>query len=413
MKTLRVVCVVAFVGAAITAGLSFGTGRAADPANAAPPPPPQADSPSRLVVHEWGTFTSFSGSDGVPVGFRPNNSDLPSFVYSPEEVRNSKAGRLLFDGTVSMETPVIYFYTDTEVRASVRVDFPRGWVTEWYPFAAMPPKSTGQQSRAPGQSMRWNVRLLAGESPRFPRDKQDNHYYCARETDAVPVQVEAETPDNRRSWELQGGTVIQREKFLFYRGVGSFPLPVAVRPLGGGKVRVTNAAKDRLDGLVLATVRGGKVGFHTIGSLKPGAEVVVTQPVPNANSSDLAAVMEKELTAAGLYPKEARAMVKTWDSAWFGENGNRLLYLVPRARTDELLPLAIDPRPTETVRVLVGRHDFLTPEQEVDAERQVQRARAARAELNAAEKELQKIGRFADQAGQMAERRLDRGTARK
>ena len=87
-------------------------------------------------------------------------------------------------------------------------------------------------------------------------------------------------------------------------------------------------------------------------------------------------------------------MVKTWESAWFGEDGTRLLYLVPRTRTDELLPLTVDPKPAEVVRVLVGRHDFLTPEQEAVTDRQMARIRAAQAELNAAEQELRKLGRF-------------------
>lgn len=30
-----------------------------------------------------------------------------------------------------METPVIYFYTDKDTRVSVKVDFPKGWITEW------------------------------------------------------------------------------------------------------------------------------------------------------------------------------------------------------------------------------------------------------------------------------------------
>ena len=123
--------------------------------------------------------------------------------------------------------------------------------------------------------------------------------------------------------------------------------------------------------------------------------------------------MVKSLNAAGLYEKEARAMVKTWDTAWFGEDGARLLYLEPRSRADELLPLTIEPKPTEVVRVLVGRHDFLTPEQEADAERQVQRIQAAQEELNAAEKELLKIGRFADQARQMAAKRLETRASQK
>ena len=59
-------------------------------------------------------------------------------------------------------------------------------------------------------------------------------------------------------------------------------------------------------------------------------------------------------------------MVKTWESSWFGNEGTgtRRLYTLPRRVTDTLLPLRINPTPDETVRVMVGRIDILTPEQE-------------------------------------------------
>src|SRR5437660_10667798 len=39
---------------------------------------------SGLIVHEWGTFTSIAGQDGVALEWRPLNgaSDLPKFVYT-------------------------------------------------------------------------------------------------------------------------------------------------------------------------------------------------------------------------------------------------------------------------------------------------------------------------------------------
>ena len=39
---------------------------------------------NRLVVHEWGTFTSIAGKNGVALEWRPLNgaSDLPKFVNS-------------------------------------------------------------------------------------------------------------------------------------------------------------------------------------------------------------------------------------------------------------------------------------------------------------------------------------------
>jgi hypothetical protein len=395
---------VVIAGSALAVALFFGVSQAAGPAPKVSPAP--ASAPDRLVVHEWGTFTSFAGSDGVPVGFRPNNSDLPSFVYYQGNDQ-SKAGRLAKDGTVSMETPVLYFYTDKPLQASVRVDFPQGWITEWYPHAAGAPVENERKPEKPGQSIRWNVKLLAGASPSFPREQADNHYYPARETDAVPVEAEFTDTEDRRDWALRGGSVIQREKFLFYRGVGTFAPPVTVRPQGGGEVRVRNTTRQPLNGVILVSVHGGKIGFKSLGDVEAGAATIASLTDVDTKSGDLAEVMVKNLTNAGLYEKEARAMVKTWDSAWFHEEGNRLLYLVPRARTDELLPLTVDPKPTELVRVLVGRHDFLTPEQETQAERLVERQRAAQAELQAAEQELSKIGRFSYQARDMAARRLE------
>ncbi len=41
----------------------------------------------QLVVHEWGTFTSIAGRDGVALDWRPLNgpSDLPKFVHTMQE----------------------------------------------------------------------------------------------------------------------------------------------------------------------------------------------------------------------------------------------------------------------------------------------------------------------------------------
>lgn len=400
------VCGALATGHALVPGGTAGPPRPQPAAGAPVPPAPSV----RLVAHEWGTFTSFSGSDGVPVGFEPNNTDLPHFVYYPRDTEG-KGGRLARGGLVSMETPVVYFYTDRDTRLSVNVDFPRGWITEWYPFAAGAPVRTAQNDRSGGQSIRWDVKLTPGEPERFPRERAENPYYHARGTDAVPLQAEATARSTREDrgdeFALRGGTVLQREKFLFYRGVGTFPPPVTVQALGGDRVRVINNSGGPATGVVLVTARAGKLGFRALGELAAGAEVIAARPATDGKARDLADVLIGALTAAGLYEKEAQAMVRTWDTAWFHEEGTRVLYLVPRAKTDELLPITISPKPTELVRVLVGRHDVLTPEQEATAEKQVRRARAAQAELDAAQAELSKLGRFAAQAQHLAALRLE------
>src|SRR5688500_3534809 len=43
----------------------------------------------RFVVHEWGTFTSMQGSDGVVLeGLTREEEALPSFVYSRAKIRD-------------------------------------------------------------------------------------------------------------------------------------------------------------------------------------------------------------------------------------------------------------------------------------------------------------------------------------
>ena len=96
---------------------------------------------------------------------------------------------------------MVYFYSDNEMDVSVKVDFPKGKITEWYP-----------QARAVNTGIDWGrLKVMPGAAVNLPVEYKDSHYYPARETDAAPVQVCGTT-----------GKAAQQEKFLFYRGVGNF-----------------------------------------------------------------------------------------------------------------------------------------------------------------------------------------------
>ena len=88
--------------------------------------------PDGLVVHEWGTFTSVAAEDGTAVDWVPQQGprDLPCFV---DRVQYNIKGWL--PARVRMETPVLYFYSTDENAVDVRVRFPQGIITEWYPRA--------------------------------------------------------------------------------------------------------------------------------------------------------------------------------------------------------------------------------------------------------------------------------------
>jgi hypothetical protein len=332
---------------------------------------------NRLVVHEWGTFTSISGIDGVALEWRPLNgsTDLPGFVHTIQEgAKGLRHPSLKADlaATVRMETPVLYFYSDNEMDVSVKVDFPKGKITEWYP-----------QARDVGTSIDWGrLRVMPGAAFNLPVEYKESHYYPARETDSAPVQVCA-----------TNGKLVQQEKFLFYRGVGTFDLPVSVK-LEGNSVALKNLGKDEIAHVIVFENRGGKIGYR----LSKGLTAEVTQARPELDKSidSLVRELKQILVAAGLFEKEADAMIKTWRDNWF-EAGLRVFYILPRRTTDAVLPVTIEPRPTELVRVLVGRTELITPEMEKSVQRQANLLRAPSAKVREdAAREIRKYGRFSE-----------------
>ncbi|HEY8563565.1 MAG TPA: hypothetical protein VIL74_24515 [Pyrinomonadaceae bacterium] len=347
-----------------------------------------------LIVHEWGTFTSVAGADGSALDWRPlgGASDLPGFVYTIDE---ADGYRQTYDlkldpprkGTIvakiRMETPVIYFYTKNEMEVSVKVDFPGGKITEWYPQAGTVNAqfAKGRTGRNAFDGINWGaIKLLPNETPDYRREAADSHYYPARETDAVPVQVcNADQ------------TKIEKEKFLFYRGVGDFGLPLRVK-LDGEKLILEDSGAGEVKNLVVFENRGGRVGFRTVEAV--GRRMIVERPATNKTVAEIFAELEKTLVSEGLYAKEARAMLETWKDSWF-EEGLRVFYVLSRRSTDQILPLGIEPQPKEIVRVMVGRVEVITPEMERDVRGQVglltSGSAAARAE---AENHLKKYGRF-------------------
>jgi hypothetical protein len=350
---------------------------------AAPGPDPQ-----KFVVHEWGTFSSYSGSDGKQLKFYPDDRDLPEFVVSRH--RNVKGG--LADVYVSLETPVLYFYTDRDRTVSVQVDFPKGLMTDWYPEASRPPE----------QRIRWDdLKVLAQDRPSLVEERGTGRYFAARETDSATVRTSG--PEKK-----------QAEKFLFYRGVGDFQMPFVVRAQGDGKFTVKNTGTHSVPGYVLVGVKDHKVSFKVFGHLSPGAEEKVALPAESTTAEKLGDAMANLLVRQGLYEKEARAMVKTWSKDWFGEDGIRVLYLVSEPLTNEFLPMSIDPKPDQTVRVLVGRHDVLTPEREREIDAMVKQLNgASNAESKAADASLNKMGRYRFAAQKAAEERLNGARVRR
>ena len=182
-------CLIFAVGLISIAAMLFKTDV---PASANP-----AEKPGDFVLHEWGTFTSIAGKNGVAIDWRPLNgpSDLPKFVYSDT---GDSGYRATYGGSgkgdiarVRMETPVIYFYAKKAMEVNVKVRFPGGRVTEWYPQASVVNSRFGKslgggtdQGAIPSGVNWGTIKLVPDEIPNYMRSRLQPAY-PAREIDSV------------------------------------------------------------------------------------------------------------------------------------------------------------------------------------------------------------------------------------
>jgi hypothetical protein len=310
--------------------------------------------PNAVRVHEWGTFTSVAGEDGGPQAWTPlaGPSDLPCFVYhlgsmcikcAPTAAPFTSLPTLT--SMVRMETPVLYFYASQPTTVSVGVDFPKGWITEWYPSATsvLPEIYHGQNLPPLGNGhIQWdNIQILPGSSTVGPQGKGASRYYAARNTDSDPIHVSN-----------------QAEKLIFYRGIANFPVPIWAKVLDDTTLEIRNKSDATLPMVLLFENQGGKMGFRVIREFS-GA-VQVEAPELTADKDQLRKDLSNALVDLGLFPKEAQAMLDTWHDSWF-EDGMRVLYLMPRRSVDAVLPLHIVPQPAGMARAFVGRVEILSP----------------------------------------------------
>lgn len=347
---------------------------------------------SAYTLHEWGTFTTVAGSDGVLLeGLEREEAPLPAFTYShfglengnpprglPEIARRHGAvpafamhkglGRPLAGVTVKMETPVIYFHADRAFDVEVEVGFPGGTISQWFPDRSggetlpVPPAPatiadwTLDFSRPRRGSIAWRARVLSPAESRAAilfKPGESLHWMRPR----VPEANALRTPNG------------ETEGFLFYRGVGAFEPGLTT-------------TVDADDTLHLANRSGGAIPFALVfeknatgirwtvlrDGLAEGARRAIPASGFTGTATGFAEPLYREmvagLSATGLLASEATAMVETWWDSYFAAEGLRVFWVLPAARTDAILPLSVRPRPEKTVRVLVGRSEVLRPSRE-------------------------------------------------
>src|SRR5262245_7753770 len=279
-----------------------------------------------LVVHEWGTFTSVQGHDGKQVWWLPHlKTDLPSFVYARSVENGGVKGVKLLRGKDSqsailrMETPVIYFYSDTGRAVDVRVRLPKGEITEWYPQATRIGPSfrpDGQGAPLEDSLIEWRgvtilprdaAEVSAGKLIRTKDGPKADHYYSARATDANLLRVNS--PHARDG--------VEYERDLFYRGLAEFPGPLtATVDSNEAQLTLVTEGPEALKTLFVVSIHKGLMRYQKVETVTTDKSTDVSlDAVPfaplDATRAQLMEDMVKALMSQGLYEKEARAMVDT------------------------------------------------------------------------------------------------------
>lgn len=336
-----------------------------------------------FTVHEWGTFTSFFGSDGKKIeGMHYEEEPLPKFVYgynnlgvdgggitNLRDVINdcpqlSKVPCQFFDQapealpvnpinvgvTQKMETPVIYFYGETGKQINVKVDFPKGIHAQFYPRpSSFFPAVDAVKELGPSQ-IQYQLTLLEPTADGLPTTSNHSIWNPARVVpDANVIDVNGE-----------------REKFIFYRGLGNFDDTLSLSSKRGNKVELINTSNRPHAAIFILNVENKKAAIRSI-TPQLGTQTIA---IPEANVEieeyllQAKKMVQSALVQAGLFEDEAKGLVNTWEKSYFKQPGPRVLYLLHPNDVERILPMEITPAPDHIERVLVGRLEFLSKQQE-------------------------------------------------
>lgn len=339
-----------------------------------------AANPQAFKVHEWGTFTSMVSSAGQRLpGMQHEDEALPDFVLGRAPALDFGKAMEAMPGAVTqkMETPVLYFYSDQDLRVDIDVTFTDGIISQWFPEATSFWPAIGEAQAFAGGNMRWQVDVSPEETQAPPAVAPDDIWAPSRRVASQPIRV--------------GDDV---EQFVFYRGLGDFDVPLEF-DVSAESISVKNRSAERVPSAFYLHLHPGGGYIQSLGAIEPGQSVVAQGGPKELDLNQYLATAKREvresLVASGLFEDEAQAMVDTWASSYFLTPGQRVLYVLPRGWTDALLPIQIAPTPDELVRTLVGRVEILSLDRETSLMQALREAHA-----NGGNFDWRTLGHFAE-----------------
>jgi len=313
---------------------------------------PPAEAPVKgFFVHEWGVFRVHDDIEWANADARAEWDGLPRFVYGQTTGRDFPR-RL--DNMRPVFKPVIFFHAPRAMRATVRVDFPRGVPAVWWPATQSPAISDDdfqgpvERPVRPVRSLEWGMDLknLRGpEAIEIVRRPVDKAHWMSKLRDVKSDDVYVSVSNAFPSFE--------REGFVYYDGLLPAVQALSVT-IDKGSARLKNEAKFAIADVWLVERRDAE---------KPRVARLPRLAAREVKDVDLAAMKEAdwaddaaksltaELKAAGLNEDEAQSLAAIWKDDFFSSPGVTLLYRLPQEEYDRLLPLTVKPRPEKVVRV--------------------------------------------------------------
>ena len=337
---------------------------------------------AKLEAHEWGTFTSLVGSNGITQdGMIHEDEVLPNFVHEFGELRQevpppppfeprprpcrSKIcfGNDFFENnavTQKMETPVIYFYADRAQKVSVNVRFPEGVITQTFPGPVRTSPTRTDIQRLVNGNTTFDVEVLNSKQGVFPAVDASNIYNHARLVASNAIRSGAE-----------------EEKFIFYRGIGRFQPKMSIQSKSGRLVIEADPGQIPQAAFLVHVNEKGEGQILPMKLLpsqgRQAVEPAILEAMKNHQGPSIVGAVRGEqargmlvdaLMNSGLFRDEAFAMINTWEHGYLKVPGLRLLYVLPSSEVEEILPLTMTPAPDKLVRSFVGRIEILLDTEE-------------------------------------------------
>ena len=270
------------------------------------------------TLHEW----------GVMEGCLTNNTVL---VTSRPEIETI------------VKQPVIYIHSNEEFNLSLEAkvaDMTEGGSTLTYP-----------EAKVNGNSISWdNVKVTSEKlSLAIPKIQMPGMMTRKGIEDIIPILNKV----NSNTLEYKG----LESKFLFYEAEMRFENPIEVS-FDMGNVTVKNTGNYTVDSMVFTTDIPGANPFMQkmmgakIGTLAPGEEKTERITAFKGEYNTLKA----DMISKGFTEQEADAFVNLWERQFFSGGmmraDSQLIYAIPEAQYNKLLPLTTSKAPSDVERLM-------------------------------------------------------------